>query len=319
MQVEKDTVCAVVVTYNRKNLLVECLEALGTQTRTIQGIYLIDNASTDGTPELLLEKGYIAELPSKDLLEPWEKEFQIKNLTDGNVIKFYYVRMHENTGGAGGFHEGVKRAYKKGYDWLWLMDDDTISTSTSLAIMMSKLKTINNVGFACSKVIWNDGKPHIMNIPSIKQLYRGRIPFNLYENEGVLIVETASFVSLLVNIYVVEQVGLPIKDFFVWSDDVEYTLRITKSGFLGLYVKDSIVCHKTRSNYSANQVYDWRFYYKIRNNLWINRMYNRGKFFFLLIKHLVNTFRLPRRVRYMNLKALADSIIKKPTIVNVKG
>jgi len=73
-----DSVCAVVVTYNRKNLLIECLEALRKQTRPIQGIYLIDNASTDGTPELLLEKGYISELPPQNLKEPWEKEFLYK-------------------------------------------------------------------------------------------------------------------------------------------------------------------------------------------------------------------------------------------------
>lgn len=51
----RDTVCAVVVTYNRKGLLIECLEALRRQTRPLQAIYLIDNASTDGTPEFLLK------------------------------------------------------------------------------------------------------------------------------------------------------------------------------------------------------------------------------------------------------------------------
>ncbi|MGC9001313.1 MAG: hypothetical protein ACP5J2_10155, partial [Caldisericum sp.] len=66
------------------------------------------------------------------LSEPWEKEFEIKNLTDGNPIRLHYVRMHENTGGAGGFHEGVKRAYERGYDWLWLMDDNTIPTNEVL-------------------------------------------------------------------------------------------------------------------------------------------------------------------------------------------
>lgn len=127
-----DSVCAVVVTYNRKDLLIECLEALRKQTRPIQGIYLIDNASTDGTPGLLMEKGYISELPPQNLKEPWEKEFIIQNLTNREDIKLHYVRMHENTGGAGRFYEGVKRGYERGYDWLWLMDDDTIPTETAL-------------------------------------------------------------------------------------------------------------------------------------------------------------------------------------------
>jgi Predicted glycosyltransferases len=132
-----DSVCAVVVTYNRKNLLIECLEALRKQTRPIQGIYLIDNASTDGTPELLLENGYISELPPENLKEPWEKDFIVQNLVDGREIKLYYVRMHENTGGAGGFYEGVKRGYEKGYDWLWLMDDDIEPKSQAIEIMLT--------------------------------------------------------------------------------------------------------------------------------------------------------------------------------------
>ena len=67
-----NTVCAVVVTYNRKNLLLECLEAIRKQTRPVDAIYIIDNASTDGTPEVLKENGYILELPPFNLSEPYE-------------------------------------------------------------------------------------------------------------------------------------------------------------------------------------------------------------------------------------------------------
>ena len=132
---KKETVCAVVVTYNRKELLIECLDGLLRQTRPIDAIYIIDNASTDNTPEFLKEKGFIQELPPKNLTKSWEKEFEIKNLTDGQPIKLRYIRMHENTGGAGGFHEGVKRAYEKGYDWLWLMDDDAEPYENALQLL----------------------------------------------------------------------------------------------------------------------------------------------------------------------------------------
>src|SRR4028119_143552 len=98
-----ETVAAVVVTYNRKQLLLECIDALLSQTRSLDKIILIDNACTDGTPEILREKGYL----------------------DNAYID--YMRLPENIGGAGGFHEGIKRGYEVGYDWLWLMDDDTIA------------------------------------------------------------------------------------------------------------------------------------------------------------------------------------------------
>lgn len=112
------TVCAVVVTYNRKELLIECLDALENQSRPLDAIYILDNASNDKTTFLLEENGYINENPPETLQIPWEKS-SIKN-----GVLIHYVRMHRNTGGAGGFHEGVKRAYEKGYDWIWLMDDD---------------------------------------------------------------------------------------------------------------------------------------------------------------------------------------------------
>jgi len=84
-------VCAVVVTYNRKDLLVECLEALRRQTGPLDAIYIIDNASTDGTPELLRSRGY-------------RDGAVIENPLDGSEIIIRYVRLPVNTGGAGGFH-----------------------------------------------------------------------------------------------------------------------------------------------------------------------------------------------------------------------
>jgi GT2 family glycosyltransferase len=310
-----DKVCAVVVTYNRKDLLIECLESLRRQSRPIQGIYLIDNASTDGTPELLLEKGYISELPPQNLKEPWEKEFSISNFTDGNFIKLHYVRMHENAGGTGGFYEGVKRGCERAYDWLWLMDDDGIPTETALENLINKtiILDVNKIGFLCSKVLWTDGNPHIMNIPCVRASING-IPFNTYEEKNILLVEWATFVSLLVRRDVVKTVGLPMKEFFIWADDVEYTIRITRKGFLGLYANDSIVVHKSKSNYSSAGVYDWRFYYDVRNVLWLHKLYFKKRYIYLLLKRILLIPKLPLKVWHVNIKATIDSLIKTPKV-----
>ena len=268
-----DTVCAVVVSYNRKELLLECLEALRKQTRPIQGIYLIDNASTDGTPGLLLEKGYIKELPPENLTDPWEKEFEVKNLTDGEVIKLYYVRMHENTGGAGGFHEGVKRSYEKGYDWLWLMDDDTIAQEEALSSIEKGICVLYaqeiSFSFLCSMVFWENGIVHNMNIPSVSKDYLS-LAVKVYKY-GLLPVRRASFVSFVCNSSMVAEFGYPIKDFFIWNDDVEYSARLSMiaPGFL---VLNSIVMHKTPYNYSStdfDRISSNRFFYEIRNKIWI--------------------------------------------------
>src|SRR5260221_2165012 len=93
------SVAAVVVTYNRKELLARCLEAIRAQSRPCERVFIVDNASTDGTPEYLAAAALM-----------------------GDSIQ--YIRLPANSGSAGGFHEGMRRAYESGYDWLWLMDDD---------------------------------------------------------------------------------------------------------------------------------------------------------------------------------------------------
>src|SRR5271166_5837391 len=106
------SVAAVVVTFNRKVLLAECLDALLRQTRRLDRIYIVDQASTDGTQEMLEERGYL----------------------QNHAIT--YSRSQKNTGGAGGFQCGVDLAYTAGFNLIWIMDDDAIADSTALETML---------------------------------------------------------------------------------------------------------------------------------------------------------------------------------------
>jgi rhamnopyranosyl-N-acetylglucosaminyl-diphospho-decaprenol beta-1,3/1,4-galactofuranosyltransferase len=271
MQTKKEnqeTVCAVVVTYNRKKLLLECLEALRKQTRPLQGIYIIDNASTDGTPELLLEKGYIKELPPKALKKPWEKEFEVKNFVDDKPIKIHYVRMTENTGGAGGFYEGVKRAYLKGYDWLWLMDDDCLVEINTLQEQLKytkknelscplKLSLLDKKNFAYKK--FKISKTGLKN----KKVQAEVLPFN-----GFLIYKK-----------VIDKIGFPPKDFYIDRDDIYYSLKAKKAGFLLFYITNAKLYHPEdkccelkmvlRSIMICNYGAGKKIYYKVRNSIFL--------------------------------------------------
>jgi len=302
-----ETVCAVIVTYNRKLLLLECLEALSKQTRPIQGIYLIDNASTDGTPELLVRKGYIKEGPPENLSKPWEKIFEIKNLTDEQLIKLHYVRMHENTGGAGGFHEGVKRAYKRGYDWLWLMDDDAEPKDDCLK-KLNKYFTKEQVVALTPAVIGIDNQ--------IDYSHRGSFNFELfpqlnipvkeeYYNREFLEIEFSSFVGLLIKARIIKDIGFPKKEFFIHHDDIEYCIRLNKKGKIFL-IPYSTIYHKYHQKkfllkktflwknslrYPYNVL--WMRYYALRNATWISIRESTNKFkifiriFFTLLKEIV--------------------------------
>lgn len=256
-------VCCVLVTYNRIQLLKKSIESIVNQTYKLEKIIIVDNASTDGTYE------YLTEL---------EKNKQIE-----------YIRLEKNIGGSGGFYKGIQKAISKDIDWIWIMDDDTICRENSLELLINNTDNIKNVGFICSRVLWKDGNVHYMNIPSIKPII-GDKPFNKYM--GKYLVESCSFVSVMINKKAVMQVGLPYKEFFIWGDDSEYTKRIIKKGYLGIYCEDSIVEHHTGTNYNTNIMKDdlcnyWKYGFGIRNTLFILKQESLVKYFLKLIHNLM--------------------------------
>ena len=238
-----DQVCAVVVSYNRKALLIECIAALHAQSRPVNCILVIDNASTDGTGELFQPTGELA------------------------ASGITYVRLPENVGGAGGFHEGVKRGHQQGCAWLWLLDDDSIATPTALEELFAARERFPpdaRPDLLASKVEWTDGSMHPMNVPRLKRNDLLESAVRAAEL-GTISIRASSFVSLLMHRRFVAQHGLPIAEYFIWNDDVEYTARILRDGF-GVLVPRSVVVHKTpKKEAPAGD----RFYYAVRNQLWM--------------------------------------------------
>ena len=108
----KKTICAVIVTFNRKELLLNCLNALKQQTHTLDHIVVIDNASSDGTTDFLLKNN-------------WK-----------NNDYFTYISLPKNQGGAGGFYEGIKYAIAQEFDYVWLMDDDGFPSKNFYLILL---------------------------------------------------------------------------------------------------------------------------------------------------------------------------------------
>jgi rhamnopyranosyl-N-acetylglucosaminyl-diphospho-decaprenol beta-1,3/1,4-galactofuranosyltransferase len=119
-----ERIAAIVVTYNRKQLLGECVDSLLRQTHPPDALYVIDNCSTDGTCEFLVEKGLISpvecggnqpvETVCRKIRNP---QSAIRNQAV-SAIEVHYVRLPENAGGAGGFAEGMQRAVGAGFTWL---------------------------------------------------------------------------------------------------------------------------------------------------------------------------------------------------------
>jgi GT2 family glycosyltransferase len=236
-------VVAVVVAYNRRELLLECLAALDAQSRPLDAIVIVDNASTDGSPDAVL-----ATWPGVDV-----------------------VRLVTNTGGAGGFAVGITRALSKhDADLVWIMDDDTVPTRTALQAMLTAREAARETpAVLASRVVWTDGLDHPMNTPRRKP-FVSRAESRDAAAAGGIPVRSASFVSLLADAGVIKIEGLPVAEYFIWNDDFEFTARLLRSR-RGLFVPQSVVVHKTRARGGTDIDPGERFYYEVRNKLWLFR------------------------------------------------
>jgi GT2 family glycosyltransferase len=235
-------VVAVVVTWNRRDLLLESLAALRTQTHAPAEIVVVDNASTDGTTELLER--------------------------DGNGLQV--VHLTRNTGGAGGFAAGIERALTHLPDLVWLLDDDTVPTATAAERLVAAWTTYPGAerpAVLASRVVWTDGRDHPMNTPRTKP---GASAADLAAagEVGCLPIRSASFVSIMCDVARVRERGLPVADYFLWNDDFEYSTRLIRGG-VGLTVPGSVVVHKTKVFGSTDADPGERFFYEVRNKVWM--------------------------------------------------
>lgn len=254
-----------IVTYNRLNLLQEEISSIRNQTYKDFQIIVVNNSSTDGTADWLAQQ--------RDII----------------------TITQENLGGAGGFYTGLKYITENKYKYCWLMDDDVECTSTSLQELVFAAQKYPKSGFFCSRVFGMDGS--LMNVPSIDD----RIIGNKYScwlekiDECMIKVKSATFVSVLIPIDRVIEIGLPIKEFFIWGDDSEYTKRLSSVAECFLVYK-SIVIHKRSSQQTldfmteSNPARLNNYFYLLRNMFYNIKKYDKPKDLFIFSLYVISLF-----------------------------
>lgn len=233
-------VLAAIVTFNRLGLLKRAVEALRDQSFRPADILVVNNSSSDGTIE-------------------W--------LAGERDLKYF---SQPNSGSAGGFHSAAKYGFIEGFDWIWMMDDDTIPRPNALERLVSS-PAIDRAatGFVYSLQVYPDGSvppndpgPTVPDEWALTVLQERCIP-----------VKRCSFVGVMVSRAVVANVGYPMKEMFFMGDDHEYSRRMVDAGYKGYCVLDSVVLHETK----VPLVFDTRSWspvkkrYSSRNSVYLIR------------------------------------------------
>jgi GT2 family glycosyltransferase len=248
MQTER--VSVVLVTYNRKVLLDRCLRALVAQTLTPSQIYVVDNASTDGTHEMLDHAG-------------WSRH--------ANVA---VIRLPTNMGGAGGFHAGLRASVGDGSGWTWLLDDDALPDESALAHVVEAANCEGNIYGSLAV----DGA--FLSWPATLQ--GGETVRHAARFPAATCVDTIPFLGFLIHSNLVERIGLPDAGFFISADDIEYCLRARAEGSKIIQCGSSLIRHpkadiRTIKLGPARVQYlslaAWKRYYDTRNRILIARKY----------------------------------------------
>lgn len=241
---------AIVVTYNRKELLMQSIQALLKQSYRNFDILVVDNGSSDGT---------------KEAIQHW--------IDSGTV---FYLNTGQNIGGAGGFNVGIRWAAEAGYDVLWIMDDDCLPTETALEALVCADRALQGqYGFLSSVALWKDGQPCQMNIQSVSPWKKVNLDDAFVQSNDYQKANYATFVSLFFRREAVMTHGLPIKEFFIWADDMEYTRRISRHHPCYV-VHGSVVIHACERNQAGNIAKDspdrfFRYQCSYRNEVYVYR------------------------------------------------
>jgi rhamnopyranosyl-N-acetylglucosaminyl-diphospho-decaprenol beta-1,3/1,4-galactofuranosyltransferase len=223
-------VAAVVVTHNRRAVLAGTLRAIQAQTRPPDRVYVVDNASCDGTADLL-------------------------RTTFADIT---HIRLAENLGYAGGLARGIAVARDDGFDAYWLFDDDSLPDVDALAVLLAARRDRVPSG-----IVGSQGG--VVRHGLIRHLDDPRVRLQQHIADRPIRVDFVLLDGSVVPREVVDTIGLPRVDYFMMLEDVEFSLRALRAGFGVTVVPRDVVHRQTLGSVPGSAL--WRGYYQSRNQL----------------------------------------------------
>ncbi len=237
-----ESVAVVIVTFNRADLLLRTLDGLAGQTHRPDAVYVVDNASTDHTREVLASR---------------------------DDLPLVVTHSEENLGGSGGFHLGTEQAYAAGHDRIWLMDDDVVPAPSCLEVLMGHEESclmavredLEGVLVEKAAIHFDLRRPHAIRPKraSVETVFPDRAAMP----ERVEI-ENVAFEGFMLHRRVIDAIGLPDPAYFIFYDDVDFAVRARKAGFRIWAIRDAVLVRQL--DFDQQHALDtWKGYYMYRN------------------------------------------------------
>ena len=225
MNPPKPHVTIVILNWNREADTLECLDSLARMDYPSFSIIVVDNGSTDGSP---------------DAAERWGRE----------NLPLTLIRNAENKGFVRGSNQGMRHALSTDTDYVFLLNNDTVVEPDVLKILVAAAERSGDIGMAGPK-IYQHGKELVLDsagtrtIPWLAQGFligHGEVDQGQYDHPGDLPYVTGT--ALLVRRAVLEKVGLMDEDYFCYFDDFDWGLKARKAGYRLLLVPKAVIHHK---------------------------------------------------------------------------
>lgn len=286
-------VLVTLVTYNRRNLLMNCLKSLLNQEEKVSGILIVDNASTDDTEFFLKKMRFL------------EEEVTHGNhlyISESDGVTEYYYRNSTNLGGAGGFAKAIELSKNLDYDYIWIMDDDVAPAPNCLSKLLSILKDegVNAVIPNRNDDNYLDEPVVGLDLKSVSKYFtsRRKEKLNGPYRKMFYSVKDFTFEGPLIAMDTVRKVGIPNAEYFLLYDDSDYAQRVLKYTKI-LFVTDAHLYRQVpapiEKKGNKRQPYTWKNYYRIRNNIIFDKTYGQGvgarivSPYFMLLHLIVST------------------------------
>lgn len=245
------SVAIILVNWNAYTDTIECLNSINDLNHDNFKVFLVDNGSTDNS----------------------FNKFENYLLKEENKFKYEIslIDSKGNLGFAGGNNVGLKEAYEQGFQYYWLLNNDTTVDANALSALVDYLEENKEVGVAGSKIyyygtnkIWFAGG--VVNTKLGKGYHIGMKENDEGQFDSIREVDYITGCSLCFRKEILEDTGYMNEDYFLYYEETEWNLRIKKNNWSIMYLPDSVVYHKVSfASGGEDNLAPYVTYYEIRN------------------------------------------------------